>query len=521
MSSPAAAPQSEPTSPLWWVLLLLAVAAAGTFLIAACQRVFYPHELEWMEGALADHAARVADGLPLYCEPQAEHVPFLYAPLLFWLGGLGMKFGLDGIVALRLIAVMFSIGSAMLIGQWVRKETGRLVPGLVAAGMFFAGYGWLAWWYDLARNDSLFVFLCLAATYQLRHGGKLQWLWAGLLAALALLAKQSTLMWLPAVGVGALIRNWRVAMRFGLVSVATMAASLGLLHLLSDGWSTFYLFEMPQHHGWVGDRKLGFWIDDMLPVYPLLLLGLAGFVQGVRASSGTWLYLAAFGSGGLACSWMSRMHVGGFDNVMMYGFASACVLGPIAACHPSKAMRIGGPVLLLLQFAWLGQQAWHRDPGTTLFPPEAHRKGHDQLQAVVEAQDGPVWIPAHGHIAYRAGKGTGAHGQAIFDVMQMLPKLENGMFDFSALADPKKLEHLSERGRNALAALMTNTVQALREKRFAAILIDKVGANPFASLFAAGMGGYRRQPGFVIDEPTAIKPLLGYDAHSPYMFVRK
>ncbi len=49
-------------------------------------------------------ASRVADGLPLYCEPQAEHVPFLYAPLLFWLGGLSMKFGLDGIVALRLIA---------------------------------------------------------------------------------------------------------------------------------------------------------------------------------------------------------------------------------------------------------------------------------------------------------------------------------------------------------------------------------------------------------------------------------
>lgn len=521
MSSSAANPSPTRTSPLWWALLLLAAVATVAFLFAVSQRLLYPHELEWMEGALADHASRVADGLPLYCEPQAEHVPFLYAPLLFWLGGLGMKLGLDGVLALRLVAVLFSIGSAMLIDRWVRKETNQSVPGLVAAGLFFAGYGWLAWWYDLARNDSLFVFLCLATSYQLRHGGKHNWLWAGLLAATALLAKQSTLMWLPAVGVGALLWNWRVAIRFGLVSVAAMGASIGLLHLFSDGWSTLYLFQMPQHHGWVGDRKLGFWTEDIVPMTPLVALGLFGFLAGVRAATGKWLYLAAFGSGGIACSWLSRMHVGGFDNVMMYGFASACVLGPIAAAHSCKVMRIVGPVVLIVQFAWLGYEAWQRSPSVTLLPSAAHRKAHDELRAVVEAQDGPVWIPAHGHIAYRAGKGTGAHGQAIFDVMQMLPKLPTGLFDLSALADPTKLAHLPERGREALAALIANPVKALAEKRFAAILVDKVGAEGFEVLFGAGLPGYVRQPGFAIGEPTGIKPLLGRAAHSPYMYQRR
>jgi len=512
-------------------LLLAAVATVG-FFYAASQRVFYPHELEWMEGALADHAARVADGLPLYCEPQAEHVPFLYAPLLFWLGGLGMKFGIDGILALRLIAVAFSIGSAMLIGHWVRKETGKLVPGLVATGLFFAGYGWLAWWYDLARNDSLFVFLCLAATYQLRHGGNKNWLWAGLLAAVALLAKQSTLMWLPAVGVGALFWNWRIAVRFGVVSVIAMGASIGLLHLFTDGWSTLYLFEMPQHHGWVGAKKLGFWTQDMVPILPLVVLGLAGFMTGVRSTTTSWVYLAAFGSGGIACSWMSRMHVGGFDNVLMYGFAAACVLGPIAATHKQKAMRIGGPILLLLQFAWLGYEAWHRNPSTTLFPPEAHQKAHEELRDVVAKQDGPVWIPGHGHIAYRAGKGTGAHGQAIFDIMQMLPRLPDGGLDFAAIAVPEKVAHLPKRGREAIAAVMTNCPKAIADKRFAAIIIDEIGTGEFPLLFAPGMTGpdgkvgtpddpYVRLPGHAITEPTAIKPLLGYPVHTPYIWSRK
>lgn len=511
-------------------MLLAAVATVG-FFYAASQRVFYPHELEWMEGALADHAARVADGLPLYCEPQAEHVPFLYAPLLFWLGGLGMKFGIDGILALRLIAAAFSIGSAMLIGHWVRKETGKLVPGLVATGLFFAGYGWLAWWYDLARNDSLFVFLCLAATYQLRHGGKNNWLWAGLLAAIALLAKQSTLMWLPAVGVGALFWNWRTAVRFGAVSVAAMGASIGLLHVFTDGWSTLYLFEMPQHHGWVGEKKLGFWTQDMVPILPLVALGLAGFVTGVRSTTTSWTFLAAFGSGGIACSWMSRMHVGGFDNVLMYGFAAACVLGPIAATHTQKVMRIGGPAILLVTFAWLGYEAWQRNPSATLFPPTAHQEAHEELRNLVAKQDGPVWIPAHGHIAYRAGKGTGAHGQAIFDILQMLPKLPDGSIDFAAIAQPDKVAHLPERGRAAIAAVMTNCPKALAEQRFAAIIVDEIGAGLFPALFATGMTGpdgkvgtsddpYVRVPGHAISEPTAINPLLGFTAHTPYVWAR-
>jgi len=517
--------------PLWWLLLACAAASVGWFAYAVSQRLFYPHELEWMEGALADHASRVADGLPLYCEPTAEHVPFLYSPLLFWLGALGMKLGIDGIVALRLVAVGFSVGSAMLIGHWVRVESRRLVPGLVATGLFLAGYGWLAWWFDLARNDSLFVFLSLSTAYQLRHGGARRWLWAGLLATTALLAKQSALMWLPAVGVGCLCWNWRVACKFGVTCAVAMGAAIGLLHLGTDGWSTFYLFEMPSHHGIVGDRKLGFWTQDLLPIYPVIVLGLLGFVAQVRPNAGEALYLAALGSGGLLASYLSRMHVGGFDNVMMYGFAGACVLGGMAAANDARWLRIAAPALLVLQFGWLGYESYQRGVGT-LFPSEAHRKAHDELQALVEAQDGPVWIPAHGHIAYRAGKGTGAHGQAIFDVMQLLPKLPDGNFDLPALFDPKRLEHLPERAQTALHAVMNHTAAALAEKRFAALVIDDIGTGLFPVLFGAGLAGpdgrigteddpYRRLPGHAVSDPAAVKPLLGFVVHTPYVMQRR
>lgn len=520
----------DPSRFLWWAAIGCSAVAIVWFLWAVSQRLPYPHELEWMEGALGDHAWRVANGLPLYCAPTAEHLPFLYAPLLFWLGAGLIGCGVDEITALRLVATACSIGSAMLIGHWVRRETGRVVPGLVASGLFFAGYGWLAWWYDLARNDSLFVLMVLAVAYQLRHGGGRRWLWAALLATAALLAKQSALMWLPCLGVGALCFDRRMALRFLLAGAIAMGIAVGTMHLASDGWSTFYLFEMPSHHGWVGDRKLGFWVQDLAPMLPLVALALAGFVARCRAGeSRQALLLAAFGSGALVTSWFSRLHVGGFDNVMMYGFVGGCVLGPIAAAGARGAWHIVAVALLLAQFGWLGALA-HERGLATLLPSAAHSQAHEQLRAFVAAQSGPVWIPGHGAISTRAGKGTGAHGQAIFDLMQLLPKDANGNFDFAAFQEPQRLAHLSPRAQQAVLGFHAAVSRALRERRFAAVVVDLFGSgavDAWTPLFGAAIVGadgrfgtaddlYLRRVEPLLTEPRAIIPLLGYEAHSPY-----
>ncbi len=529
-SPPADVTTNAPSRLAWWLLCACGAAAAAWFLFAAAVRLCYPHELEWMEGALVDHAARVANGLPLYCEPGPEHVPFLYAPMLFWLGGAAIALGVDGLVALRLIAIGSAIGCALLIGHWVRRECGNVLPGLAASGLFLAGYGWLAWWYDLARNDALFVLACLSTAYVLRHGTARRWWWAALLATAALLCKQSALMWLPAIAVGTAFVDWRTALRFAAAAVALMAAAVLALHLRSDGWSTFFLFEMPRHHG-LGDRWLPFWTEDLVPMLPLLVLAAGGFAAQWRTCArGDALFLAAFGGGALVTSWLSRLHVGGFDNVLMYGFAGACVLGPVAAANGARWLRWLGPALLLVQFGWLAERAWHRHPERTLFPSAAHRHAHEQLLVFVHAQPGPVWIPAHGRITAAAGKGTGAHGQAIFDLLQLLPKQPDGFLDLGALLDRSKLAHLSPRAQRAIAALIDGTNAALREQRFAAIVVDEVGAREFATVFAVGLAGkdgvpgtdddpYVRLPGPVLSEPKAIAPLLGYDVHSPYALV--
>lgn len=505
---------------LWSVALGLAAVAAMVFGYAVLHRLPYPHDLEWMEGALVDHAARVANGLPLYCAPGPEHVPFLYAPLLFWLGGIGMALGGDGLLTLRLIATVASVGTAMLIGHWVRRETGQLVPALVATGLFLAGYGWLAFWYDLARNDSLFVLLCLSAAYLLRHGGPRRWLAAAACATAACFAKQSALMWLPAIAVGTACLDWRMALRFAGATALGVFVGLSWMHLASGGWSTFWLFEMPRHHGRVGTMWIDYWTICVPILIPLLALGVSGFVASCREGHvRRALFLAAVGSGGLLASWLSRVHVGGFDNVMMYAFAGACLLGPIAAAASGRLASTIGPALLLVQFVLLGHAAWQRDPLRSMLPEPAHRRAHEQLLEFVRSRPGAVWLPGHGGLGIRTQRGAGAHGQAIFDLLQLLPLLPDGMLDLSALTDRTKLDHLPPRAQEAVCGFFDASVAALRERRFAAVVVDETGTGVFPLLFATGLTDWVRVPDPLLTEPTALRPLVGYDVHSPYALV--
>ena len=55
---------------MYWVLLAAALAHTTAYLFITSQRIVYPFELEWMEGALVDHTARILAGLDSYTEPR-------------------------------------------------------------------------------------------------------------------------------------------------------------------------------------------------------------------------------------------------------------------------------------------------------------------------------------------------------------------------------------------------------------------------------------------------------------------
>jgi 4-amino-4-deoxy-L-arabinose transferase-like glycosyltransferase len=528
MPAPPAAPPLERR--LWQALGICAAIALAALALQVALRLPHRCELEWMEGAMVDHAERVRQGLGLYVPPTAEHVPFLYTPLLFWLGALLAAVLGPGFLPLRLLSIAATVVCALLIARWTRRETGDRRAGFVAAGLFAAGYWYLQTWYDLARNDTLFVGALLATAWLLRWRGRRGAAAAAIPAVLAFLAKQTALMWLPALAVGALLLDWRKGLLFLGATCALLGATVLGQHLATDGWSTFYVFEMPRHHGIEGAYKLKYLTDDLVPLLPMATLALVACVQRWRdGARGEALSLAAFAGGGFVTSWLSRLHVGGFDNVLLPVFAAGCALAPVGArALRSPRARMTGLLLLALQFAVLvvdPRCLWTAHPwlqgGGPRLPTAAQARATDELVAWLRAAPGPVLMPFHGRVSALAGKATSAHAQAIFDLLWALPRNpQSGLPDPTALTDPARLASLSPRTAQALISFYGSMHEGLQAKRFAAVVLDGDLGRVFEEWFGPGLAGnYVRRPGELLSERAALQPPVGMATGVPYALV--
>ena len=66
---------------LWLLPIAPALAQLGLLFYAVLSRVGYPYDLEWMEGGLLGHAARLSEHQGIYVEPSLDFIPYLYTPL--------------------------------------------------------------------------------------------------------------------------------------------------------------------------------------------------------------------------------------------------------------------------------------------------------------------------------------------------------------------------------------------------------------------------------------------------------
>ncbi len=171
-----------------------AVAYIAAYLFVALSRIGYPFDLEWMEGGSVDHVRRILAGQPLYVAPSLSFIPFIYPPFYYLLSAAVAKIIGIGFLPLRLISFTSSIGCFWLILRIVRRETGAWRPALLAAGIFAATFRHSGAWFDLARVDSLFLFLLLAGVYGIRsRPTAATFALSGVLFALSFLTKQAAL----------------------------------------------------------------------------------------------------------------------------------------------------------------------------------------------------------------------------------------------------------------------------------------------------------------------------------------
>jgi hypothetical protein len=410
------------------LLLGAAFAAACVWIVA--KRIGYPFELEWMEGGTLHHIQRVLAGLPLYAKPSAEFIAYGYTPLYVYLSALVAKWIGLGFLAPRLVSAASGAACFALIWLLTRRRSDSWETPVLAVFFFAAAFHLTGAWLDIARVDTLFLALLLAAIAAFESPRPaVRSLVSPALFFLAFFAKQTALMLgAPLAVLAFFLRRGPERFLFGAVLAALVAGSTALFDRATSDWYSYYVFELPGDHGIIMqfDVLIGaFWVRDLLEhVAIALCFCMVPFLE--RISAHEWngesrdrFWTDAFVAGGLlVMSWSGRSQLGGWNNALLPVFAGLAIFFAVgverarALLGDSSAYRIGVSLAATLQLA-----AFAYRPGLEV-PTATDRSTALALVDRIAATRGDVYLADHPWYKVMAGKPPQAQAQAVIDILR-------------------------------------------------------------------------------------------------------
>jgi hypothetical protein len=454
-----------------WLVLLVSLGYVAEFTVLAGLRLFYPYELEWIEGANVDEIRWIMQGGPLYSEPSIFFIPLAYNPFFFFLSAVLMKFIGVGFVAPRLISVLSTLGCFLLLFLIVARDS-HPKAGVIAAGVYAASFRFTGAWMDLAKVDSLFLFLVLAAFFTARQYPN-YWgmVVSGLLYVLAYYTKQVALPIIAIMAPLSLILSkgrtwlqWLTVVVFGFVV-------FGLLESTSGGWFSFYSIKTLTYHARIPDLWF-FWRSLIERLWPALLIGLSYFILTLLANETTyaeksknfWMNLCLVVALVFA-SWSIFLKVWTYDNGFMPASAGLGILaglgyGRTLSWQRSSLFRTGIAILLLFQFA-----ALFYNPLSQL-PTNEDKQAAERFINRVRDLPGEVLVFNHGYVNYLAGKNTYFHSVPYGDVI-------GGVYPPRTEDDRQRIDRVRDVIR-----------QSIKQQIFDWVIVDKSPAGWFPTTFS-------------------------------------
>jgi len=427
------------TASLWnasrVVVVVAAIAPIAIYLFVALRRIGYPFELEWLEGGEVEIVNRVVHGHGIYVAPSLHYVPYPYPPLFIWISAVFAKVLGVGFLAPRLVSFLASLGVLALLFHIVRRETGDTVAGLVAIGLFAATFQASGAYFDLARVDSLFLALLLAAIALVPRattwrGGAA----VGLLLFLSFFTKQTALI----AAVPLLLYLIFFRRRVGLAAVSTLGALLVVSTFVFDhvtqGWYGYYVFKELPSQG-INAHAIESFIPKSLlrPTGWAVAIGLAGLCLGLwsrrrgdpavdKNPSPNRSFWIVVGVGLVGASWLSLIHAGGSSDVLMPAYAAVSIfagLGYDALIRSdAKYQAVLGAILAVV----IVVQVVHLDRGSLHeIPSEASEAAGHRFIALVSSLPGQVIVADHPWYDTMAGKPSWAQSEAVHDVLRSGP----------------------------------------------------------------------------------------------------
>lgn len=354
----------------------------------------------------------------MYVAPTLDWVPFSYPPLYYLFAWPVAQVTGVSFFPLRIVSAVASLGTCGLLAWLVAAETGCGAAGVAAAGLYAATYRIAGAWFDVGRVDALYVFFALAAIALVRRGKS----WPSAVAAgLALFAsiwsKQTALALVPALCLAALDRPAR-GIVLGLTVTTALGAAFAWMHEVSNGWFTYYAWQLPRKHYEYGCAP-HFWLHDVwLPLRGacvLAALAIPGLLLRRRWSAIAYALIAG---ALLGSAWISRAHCGGYDNVLMPGYLALCLLAGLTLGKAPRVPRVGWLLGLAAWGALCWQLAGLRYDMVAQVPTSRDRAAGDDLVLRISETPGSVWVFSHNRYGPSAGKARLAHWMAMCDVLR-------------------------------------------------------------------------------------------------------
>lgn len=415
------------------LVLGLAARQVGMLLWVFWQRVGYPYDIEWMEGATLISALRVTQGLPLYGAAEPTYIPFIYPPLYAWVVAACSTVFPFGYALARSVSIAGTLAAAAALVFGGREAGARWSTAIAGAAIFLGTWEETGTFFDLVRIDGLSIGLIGWALVLAAGRTPARAIAGGAVLAIAFACKHHAAIFGFPVVLALWHRDGRAqALRFGLAAALPALLFVIGMQVGTGGRFLLWLVEVPSHHGIVASRFFpsvsvsswsplkyeltgaGMEVVKAMPLAWLVAIGIGLRARTDRAGLATsprFVYWLGVSVVGLFVVSLMRGHVGGFTNVLI-------PMMWLQALWPSLASRragegVGGMVLSALVAAqvWLGGSDYKRE-----IPTEADRRQTAALVEEIRALPGPVLLPHAPYYAVLAGHEPSFALIALWDV---------------------------------------------------------------------------------------------------------
>jgi len=258
-----------------------------------------------------------------------------------------------------------------------------------------------------------------------------------------------------------------------------IASGMIALHFATDGWSTFFLVEVPRHAAISQDRIVGLWTADILAPLSLALLSSIGLIAGMWTSDrGRALFYCGLLCGALFAGLAGRANAAGSPNVFMPTYAVVAITMPLAlqailrAWDDRKGFKLGSCIAVhLVALAQIAILSY--DPRQAV-PSLRDKALSDEVLARLRSIDGGILVMDDRYFARLLGKPSIGLDYSLVDVLQdrsspVTAKLRESIIDalrtrqFDGVVDPQAfvLENL-----NLGAPLILQSTSSDQRNRF-------------------------------------------------------